>query len=102
VYRLSNLGSDACCNFLRQCLSGYERGQIWLLQKEEFQEDEIRFMTRDGTVHTRNLRGKFSGFYGPFGCIGVLAMHRHHYKVHGQDDTVISYVLGSPADSIEK
>ncbi|MGA2490407.1 MAG: hypothetical protein ABSF99_09550, partial [Anaerolineales bacterium] len=32
VYRLSNLGSGACLEFLGLCLSGYERGQIWFLQ----------------------------------------------------------------------
>ena len=41
VYRLRNLGSGACLDFLRQCLRGFEKGQIWLLQKEESQEDEI-------------------------------------------------------------
>jgi len=85
VYRLSNLGGGACLDFLRQCLSGYERGQIWLLQKEEAQEDEIEFLSRDGSVHARRLHAKFSGYYGPAGCLGVLAMHRPHFKVHGQE-----------------
>ena len=98
VYRLSNLSSEACLDFLRQCLSGYERGQIWLLQQEEAQDDEITYLTRDGSVHTQNMRAKFSGFYGPAGCLGVIAQHRHHYKVHGQDDTVLSYVL--PDDAV--
>ncbi|HEX9013912.1 MAG TPA: hypothetical protein VF813_10360, partial [Anaerolineaceae bacterium] len=30
VYRLSNLGSGACYDFLQECLSGYEAGRIWL------------------------------------------------------------------------
>ncbi len=102
VYRLSNLGSDACGDFLHQCLIGFERGRIWLLQKEEFQEDEISYITRDDKIHTQNLRGKFSGFYGPYGCLGVLAMHRHHFKVHGQEDTVVSYVLADGDGSIQK
>jgi hypothetical protein len=93
VHRLSNLGSGACRDFLRQCLRGYERGEIWLLQKEEFQEDEVEHLARDGTVHTQRLRAKFSGYYGPDGCLGVLAMHRRHFKVHGQEETVLSYVL---------
>ena len=100
VYRLSNLGSGACLDFLRQCLSGYERGQIWLLQKEEAQEDEITFLARDGTVHTQHLRAKFSGYYGPGGCLGVMAWHRQHFKVHGQDDTVLSYVLADGEDRV--
>ena len=100
VYRLSNMSSDACHNFLQQCLSGYERGQVWLLQKEEVQDDEITFFARDGTVHTQTLRAKFSGFYGPDGCLGVIAQHRGHYKVHGQEDTVLSYVSADTEDSL--
>jgi len=100
VYRLSNLGSDACRDFLRKCLSGYEQGEIWLLQQEEFQEDNIEYLARDGTVHRERLRAKFSGYYGPQGCLGVLAMHRRHFKVHGQEETVLSYVLTDGKDGV--
>jgi hypothetical protein len=93
VYRLSNMSSAACLDFLRQCLNGYERGRIWLLQKEETQDDEIDYLTRDGTVLTQKLRAKFAGFYGPRGCLGVLAMHSRHNKVHGRPDTILSCVL---------
>jgi hypothetical protein len=100
VYRLSNLGSGACLDFLRKCLRGHERGEIWLLQKEEAQEDEIEYRTRDGAVHTQRLRAKFSGYYGPDGCLGVLVMHRRHFKVHGQEETVLSYVLADGSDGV--
>jgi hypothetical protein len=95
VYRLSNLGGRACLDFLRHCVSGHERGHIWLLQKEETLDDEIEYLVRDGTVHVQNLRAKFCGYYGPGGCLGVMAMHRQHFKVHGQDETVLSYVLAA-------
>ncbi len=98
VYRLSNLSSDACLSFLRECLSRYDSGHVWLLQQEETQDDEIVYQTRDGAVHTESLRSKFSGFYGPGGCLGVLAMHGRHYKVHGQADTVVSYVVAERED----
>jgi hypothetical protein len=100
VYRLSNMSSDACLNFLRQCLTQYERGHIWLLQQEETQDDEIEYRTRDGALHTERLRANFGGFYGPGGCLGVLAMHSRHYKVHGHEDTVISYVLADAEDHL--
>ena len=99
VYRLSNMSSDACLDFLRQCLSGYERGHIWLLQKEETQDDEIAYLTRDGELHVDRLRANFGGFYGPGGCLGVLALHGRHNKVHGQENTVVSYVLADGGDS---
>lgn len=98
VYRLSNLGSDTCLDFLRQCLRGFERGQIWLLQQEEAQDDEVAYLARDGTVHTQRFRAKFSGYYGPDGCLGVMSWHRQHFKVHGQDETVLSYVMAEDED----
>jgi hypothetical protein len=73
----------------------YESGRIWLLQQEETQDDDIVYLTRDGAVHARRLRAKFGGFYGPEGCIGVLAMHGSHNKVHGREDTVLSYVVSA-------
>ena len=100
VYRLSNMGSGACLDFLRQCLSGYADGQVWLLQKEEYQEDEIAYLTRDGAQHSQSMRAKFSGYYGPDGCIGIMAWHRPHFKVHGQDESVLSYVLADTEASI--
>lgn len=93
VYRLRNMSSDSCLSLLNHCIGEYKKGQIWLLQKEETQDDEIVYSTRDNSLHTEKLRAKFSGFYGPHSCLGVLAMHRHHYKVHGQSDTIISCVL---------
>jgi hypothetical protein len=93
VYRLSNMSSNACLDFLRRCLRQYQRGQIWLLQEEETQDDRIEYLTRDGELHADRLRANFGGFYGPGGCLGVLAMHSRRNKVHGREDTVISYVL---------
>ncbi len=100
VYRLSNMSSDACLDFLRQCLNQYERGHIWLLQQEETQDDEIEYRTRDGALHTQRLRANFGGFYGPGGCLGILAMHSRYNKVHGQADTVVSYVLADGEDRV--
>ena len=51
------------------------------------------YLARDGALHRQHLRAKFSGYYGPDGCLGVLAWHRQHFKVHGQDETVLSFVL---------
>jgi hypothetical protein len=93
VYRLSNFGSAACLDFLQNCLREYESGRIWLLQQEETQDDEISYLARDGTTRIERLRAKFSGFYGPEGCLGVLAMHGRYNKVHGRDDTILSYVV---------
>ncbi len=98
IYRLSNMSSRSCLKLLRSCLNQYERGHVWLLQQEETQDDEIEFPDRDGLVHSESLRAKFSGFYGPGGCLGILAMHGRRNKVHGQEETVLSYVLTDNED----
>jgi hypothetical protein len=101
VYRLSNMSSSTCLNFLRECLHYYEHGRIWLLQQEETQDDEVVYSTRDGRLHVECLRANFGGFYGPDGCLGVLALHSPHNKVHGRQDTVISYVLTDSEDQFQ-
>lgn len=93
VYRLSNMSTSDCLSLLQKCISQYGTGRIWLLQKEEKQDDTICFIDRNQNHHSSKLRAKFSAFYGPTGCLGVLAMHRPHNKVHGQLDTVVSHVV---------
>jgi hypothetical protein len=94
VFRLKKMSSASCLDLLNQCLSQFDKGKIWLLQKEETQDDEIEFRDRHNAIRTQKLRAKFSAFYGPRSCIGVIAMHRNRNKVHGQEDTVLSYMLG--------
>lgn len=94
IYRLSNMSSNDCLILLKRCIAEFDKGKIWLIQKEETHDDNITFLHRDGGELTKKLRAKFSAFYGPSGCIGVIAMHRSHNKVHGQAETVISYILG--------
>lgn len=93
VFRLKKMSSAACLDLLNHCISEFKVGRIWLLQQEEAQDDEIEFSDRHGGVRKQKLRAKFSAFYGPASCFGVLAMHRNRNKVHGQEDTVLSYVL---------
>jgi hypothetical protein len=92
VYRLSNESTKKCFERLAICLKNFDKGEIWLLQKEDFQNDKIEYSDKFGNIKTENFRAKFSSFYGPYDLIGLLAMHRQHNKVHGQKETVISYV----------
>ncbi len=93
VFRLSNLKGTECLSLLKQCLSGYESGEIWILQAEVIHNDRITYLLRNGISETKILRAKFSGFYGPFDFIGGMVMHRNFFKVHGQADTVISFMM---------
>jgi len=87
------MNNKDCLIKLQECVSEYTSRGIWLLQEEENHNDEVTFINRNGDVETQKRRAKFSGFYGPFEFIGGLAMHGHHYKVRGQEDTVISCML---------
>ena len=93
VNRLNILSSDNCRTLLNRCLENFNTGEIWLLQKEDTQDDTISYFDRNSDDVQKQLRLKLSSFYGPGGCVGILAMHRNFYKVHGQNDTVISYVI---------
>ena len=93
VYRLSKFGSENCRNFLYKCLENFNSGEIWLIQKEDKQDDIIDYFDRDFSEKQKKLRLKLSCFYGPSACIGILAMHRASNKVHGQNDSVISYAV---------
>lgn len=95
VYRLSNCGSNKCLELLKQCLAEYQKGKIWLLQEEEKCDEKITYIDRNLNKKNEKARAKFSAFYGPQGFLGLLAMHRQHFKVHGQHDTIISYVVSS-------
>ncbi|MDR1002322.1 MAG: hypothetical protein LBL82_03510 [Oscillospiraceae bacterium] len=93
VYRLSNLSSENCLALFNKCLERYDGGEIWLIQKEDTKDDTISYYDLDSTKKEKKLRLKLSSFYGPNSCIGVLAMHNDFYKVHGKNDTVISFVM---------
>lgn len=92
VHRLSNLGAAHCEQLLNSCVEDATSGRTWLMQQGAMHDDDISYVARDGTFAVSRLRAKFSAFYGPGGCVGVLGMHRAHYKVHGKDDTVLSVV----------
>jgi len=93
VYRLSTFSKKSCHEFLNKCLEKFTSGEIWLLQKADAQDDIVNYYRRDYTENQEKLRLKLNCFYGPSAFIGILAMHRAFYKVHGKNDTVISYAV---------
>ena len=91
VYRLSTMSSENCRNFLHKCLENLSSGEIWLIQKEDTQDDTVNYYDRDFKENQEKLRLKLNCFYGPSACVGVLAMHHAFFKVHGRNDSVIAY-----------
>ena len=95
VYRLSNESSIGCEALLKKCLESSKHGEIWMLQKEISNKKEVEYYDRDGKKKTERRNVKYSSFYGPLGLIGILGYHRNHFKVHGQNDTVLSFIVSA-------
>lgn len=93
VYRLSNYGSGKCLELLQSCLSDFQYGKIWLLQKELTESAEISYYDRTETRCLDKFNAKYSSFFGPAGLIGIVASYRKHFKVHGQEETVVGIMV---------
>ncbi len=94
VYRLSNLSKEKCKNILYEKIEEAKRGRIWILQENIIRDEDVEYIERNGDIKKDKMRGKYSGFYGPYDFLGLLTMYRKFNKVHGQEDTVIA--LGIP------
>lgn len=93
VYRLSNESSIGCETLLKKCLKASEQGNIWMIQKEISNKENISYYDKDGTVKIDKRNVKYSTFYGPMEVIGILGYYRKHFKVHGQNDTILSLIV---------
>lgn len=98
VYTLDNLGRDACLRKLQDAALRGQSGQVWIVQPQEQNDDQVEFIKPNGTSLTANLTAKHSTFYGPGGYLGAVIQHRNFYKVHGQSDTIISLGVSSPSN----
>lgn len=92
VTRLSNIGKDKCEVLLNKCVMDSKKGKIWLLQKEETEQNEVTFWNKKGKITQQKLNTKYSCFYGFYGVVGLVASYRRFYKVHGQPDTIITLI----------
>jgi hypothetical protein len=95
VYRLTDSGAS---DRLRAAACDSRRGRFWLIQPEISEKEDVTYFDRaSGTEVQERLTAKYSSFYGPTKLIGVRSMHRKHYKVHGQRDTVLGLALPAMA-----
>jgi len=90
VYRLTERDAP---ERLRRAADDSDRDAFWLIQPEIAEKDMVTYVDRDGRVRHEKLTVKYSCFYGPTRLIGVRTMHRRHFKVHGQADTVIGIAV---------
>ena len=96
VFSLRRMGQDECLRRLRAAATDYNRGRPWIIQEGEETQETVSFYARQGGVAEKRMTAKFSGFFGPSGLLGGMSQHRSFYKVHGQDETVVS-VIGQPS-----
>jgi hypothetical protein len=96
VYTLDNVGQSACLQKLQEAALRGRNGQVWIVQPQEQNDDVVEFIEPNGASPTATLTAKHSTFYGPGGYLGTLVQHRRFYKVHGQNDTIVSLGTGDP------
>lgn len=89
VYRLSSDGRETCLRRLQAAADDAREGKYWVIQEARDHKEEIGFVRRDGTKETEVLSVGYRSFNGPFGLLGVVALARSHFKVHGQNDAVM-------------
>lgn len=87
VFRLS--GND-CERLLMKANALAQKGEIWLIQKDVSQNTSDIFYPQDiANILSEGNHVKISGYYGIHKLFGIKVMARHHFKVHGQEDTFV-------------
>lgn len=86
VFRLS--GND-CEKLLSYTNILSQHGEVWLIQKEIDENISNAFSEDINEILKARNHVKISGYYGIDKLFGVKVMARHHFKVHGQEDTLV-------------
>lgn len=93
VFYLGKESQVKCKKTLEEVLKGYKNNKYWKIQKAYFnKENSVEYITRDNELVSDKAYAKLSGFYGPSGLMGILAMQRTFPKVHGSPQTILSIV----------
>lgn len=92
VYLASSMSAPSVARLMTSIREDWRRSRYWVLQRAVRRKERVPAFTRDGSVEWRDGYAKWSGFYGPDGLMGILAMHKGFHKVHGSGDTVMSIV----------
>ena len=87
VFRLN--GND-CERLLMKANALAQKGEIWLIQEDVSQNISDIFYPQDiANILREGNHLKISGYYGIHKLFGIKVMARHHFKVHGQVDTLV-------------
>jgi hypothetical protein len=91
VFRLNDSKAG---ELIKRAVQDARRDRFWLIQPEISEKETVRFFERSGgDEREKKMTIKYSCFYGPTELIGLRTMHRNHYKVHGQKDTVVGVAI---------
>jgi hypothetical protein len=93
VYYTGNLSGLACHKMLDSILADRRVGRHWIVQEARMYPESTVAIDRYGQEIREDTYTKLSGFYTPDGLAGIQAMQKHHRKVHGSPQTVMSIVF---------
>ncbi len=93
VQRLKKDSAPICLKKLKQCVSDYKRGKIWMIQKAISEKNQVTYTERSGEEKAEYLNTKYSFFYGPFDLIGAVTTHSRKNIVHGQPDSIVNLIV---------
>ncbi|MGE0083799.1 MAG: hypothetical protein AB7S75_05200 [Desulfococcaceae bacterium] len=90
VYMASTFSGVKCRRFFENIVRDYHKKRYWIIQKAFLTNDTADYITRTNEPVRTNVHSKISGFYGHSGLLGILMMQRPFYKVHGNEETIVS------------
>lgn len=86
VFRLNGNDCERLLNYA-DILS--QKGEIWLIQEDVSQSTSDVISQDIENILREKYHIKISGYYSRERLFGVKIMARHHFKVHGQEDTLV-------------
>jgi hypothetical protein len=91
VFRLNDGKAET---HMKHAVADARRNRFWLIQPEISEKEHVEYFDKvTDAVLDEEMHSKYSCFYGPQQLVGMRTMHRPHFKVHGQENTVIGLVL---------
>ena len=77
-------------NYLNMACDKTRKGEVWLLQEDVSKKYPVGLSLDLEKLIAKKNHIKLSAYYGRNLVLGTKVMARHHFKVHGQNDTYVS------------
>ena len=87
VFRLKGNNIE---NYLNMACDKTRKGEVWLLQEDVSKKYPVGLSLDLEKLIAKKNHIKLSAYYARNLVLGTKVMARHHFKVHGQNDTYVS------------